>query len=451
MPQNKPIPKIKAEFLLGNLRQMKANPFQALCDWQRDYGDLVSFRLAIRRFYLISHPKLIEQALIKQSDIFVKMYDPKKPTGLALVLGQGLVTSQDELWQRQRRLMQPVFQRSNLASLHSQIVTAGNNLLARWRLLGDGAQVNLADEMMQVTLEVITQTMFSTSVLDKIEHIAPALDTALRYAAKSVMNPLRLPLSIPTQANREFNAASALLDEVIYGIIEQRRSQPSAHNDLLAMLLNASDDNGNLMSDKQIRDEVTTIFSAGHETTANLLSWTLYLLARHPDVLAKLRQELDTLLHGNVPTAEDLQQLVYTRAVLNESMRFRPPVGIMMRKIIKDTEIDGYSLKQGRLAIFSIYNIHHHPDFWQQPEQFDPERFLSDENRRFSFMPFGTGERVCIGNHFALLESQLLLSMIIQNFDLQLLNTDEAEIEMAVTLKPKGGVPARLTVRNRHR
>ncbi|MGZ5581197.1 MAG: cytochrome P450, partial [Methylobacter sp.] len=347
MPHNKTIPKIKGEFLLGNLRQMKANPFQALCDWQRDYGDLASFRLATLHFYLISHPKLIEQALIKQSDIFVKMYDPKKPTGLGLVLGQGLVTSQGELWQRQRRLMQPVFQRSNLASLHSQIVIAGNNLLARWRLLGEGAQVNLADEMMQVTLEVITQTMFSTSVLDKIEHIAPALDTALRYAAKSVMNPLRIPLSIPTQANREFNAASALLDEVIYGIIEQRRSQTAVHNDLLDMLLNASDDNGNLMSDKQIRDEVTTIFSAGHETTANLLSWTLYLLAQHPDILVKLRQELDTLLQGKVPAAEDLQQLVYTRAVLNESMRFRPPVGIMMRKINKDTEIDGYSLKQG--------------------------------------------------------------------------------------------------------
>jgi len=451
MPQNKTIPKIKGEFLLGNLRQMKANPFQALCDWQRDYGDLVRFRLATRHFYLISHPKLIEQALIKQSDIFVKMYDPKKPSGLGLVLGQGLVTSQGDLWQRQRRLMQPVFQRSNLASLHSQIVTAGNNLLVRWRLLGDGAQVNLADEMMQVTLEVITQTMFSTSVLDKIEHIAPALDTALRYAAKSVMNPLRIPLSIPTQANREFNAASALLDEVIYGIIQQRRTQKTVHNDLLAMLLNASDDNGELMSDKQVRDEVTTIFTAGHETTANLLTWTLYLLARHPDVLAKLRQELDTLLQGKTPTADDLQPLVYTRAVLNESMRFRPPVGIMMRRITKDTEIDGHSLNQGRLAIFSIYNIHHHPDFWQQPEQFDPERFLNGENRRFSFMPFGTGERICIGNHFALLESQILLSMIVQNFDLQLLNTDEAEIEMAVTLKPKGGIPVKLTARSRHR
>jgi cytochrome P450 len=449
MPKNKTIPKIKGEFLLGNLRQMKANSFQALCDWQRDYGDLASFRLATRHFYLISHPKLIEQALIKQSDVFVKMYDPKKPKGLALVLGQGLVTSQGELWQRQRRLMQPVFQRSHLASLLPQIVIAGNNLLNKWRLLDEESEVNLADEMIRVTLEVITQTMFSTSVLDKIDRIAPALDTLLRYAAKSVMNPLHIPLCIPTQANQEFNAANALLDEVIYGIIGQRRSQAAKHNDLLDMLLNASDDHGELMSDKQIHDEVITIFTAGHETTANLLTWTLYLLAHHPDVLAKLRQELDALLQGEIPTAEELQQLIYTRAVLNESMRLRPPVGIMMRKIVKDTKIDGYSLKQGRLAIFSIYNIHHHPDFWQQPEKFDPERFLSDENRRFSFMPFGTGERICIGNHFALLENQILLSMIIQNFDLQLLNTDEAEIEMAVTLKPKGGVPAKISARSR--
>ncbi len=449
MPQNKPIPKIKGEFLLGNLRQMKADSFQALCHWQRDYGDLASFRLATRHFYLISHPKLIEQSLVKQSDVFVKMYDPKKPNGLGLVLGQGLLTSQGELWQRQRRLMQPFFQRSNLASLLPQIVDSGNNLLARWRQLGDGAQVNLSDEMLRVTLEVITQTMFSTSVLDKVDRLAPALDPLLRFAAKSAMNPLRLPLFIPTQANRQFKAAQKLLDGIIYEIIGQRRSQATAHNDLLAMLLNASDDNGNLMSDRQIRDEVITIFTAGHETTANLLSWTLYLLARHPDVLAKLRQELDALQQTGMPTAEDLQRLVYTRAVLNESMRIRPPAGILMRKITKDTELDGYSLKQGRLAIFSIYNIHHHPDFWPQPEQFDPERFLNGENRRFSFMPFGTGERVCIGNHFALLESQLLLSMIVQNFDLQLLSTDEAEIEMAVTLKPKGGIPAKLTVRSR--
>lgn len=445
MPHNKTIPQVKGDFLLGNFSQMVANPFQALCDWQRDYGDLVSFRLATRQFYLFSHPKLIEQALIKQSDVFVKTYHPKKPIGLALVLGQGLVTSQGDLWQRQRRLMQPIFQRSNITALLPQIATAGSNMLDRWQKLGEGAEVNLSGEMMQLTLEVITQTMFSASVLDKIEHIAPSLDTLLRYAAKTLLNPLTLPLYVPTPANQKFKQALSIIDDVIYGIIDQRRTTSSTHNDLMDMLLKARDDNsGEKMTDRQIRDEVITIFSAGHETTANLLSWTLYLLSRHPDVLAKLHQELDSLLQGKIPDAEDLQQLVYTRAILNESMRFRPPAGIMLRKVNKDTKIDGYFLKAGRLAIFSIFNLHHHSDFWPQPDQFDPERFLIPENRRFSFMPFGTGERICIANHFALLEAQLLLSMIVQHCDLQLLDTDEVEIEMAVTLRPKGGIPVRI-------
>jgi cytochrome P450 len=259
------------------------------------------------------------------------------------------------------------------------------------------------------------------------------------------VSPLTLPLHVPIPANQKFKVALGIIDDVIYGIIEQRRKTSSAPNDLLDMLFKARDESsGERMTDRQIRDEVITIFSAGHETTANLLSWTLYLLARHPDVLAKLHEELDGLLQGKIPNAEDLQQLVYTKAILNESMRLRPPAGILLRKVNKDTEVDGYFLKAGRPAIFSIFNIHHHAEFWPQAEQFDPERFLIPQNRRFSFMPFGVGERSCIASHFALMEAQLLLSMIVQHCDLQLLNKDEAEVEMAVTLRPKGGIPVRI-------
>ena len=318
MPQTKPIPQVKGDLLLGNIRQLKTNAFQAFCSWQRDYGDLVSFRLATRQFYLFSHPNLVEQALIKHSDVFVKLYDPKKPSGLSLVLGQGLVTSRGELWQTQRRLMQPVFQRKNLTALQGQMQQAGQTLLSRWQELGAGAEINLSQEMLHLTLEVITQTMFSTSVLDKIEQIAPALDTALKFAARNMMNPLLPPIFIPTAANRKFTQALAVLDSVIYGIIDQRRNSASEHHDLLDMLLNTKDDaSGKRMSNRQIHDEVLTIFSAGHETTSNLLSWTLYLLARHPSALAKLRQELDTVLQGKTPNAESTQQLVYTKAVLN--------------------------------------------------------------------------------------------------------------------------------------
>jgi len=445
MPQTKPIPQAKGDFLLGNFRQLKADSFRALCDWRREYGDLVGFKIGTQQFYLFSHPKLIEEALIKQADVFVKMYDPQKPRGLELVLGQGLVTSTGELWQKQRRLMQPVFQRKNLSGLLPQYAAAGEDMLKRWRQLGDGAEIDLCNEMMRLTLEVITQTMFGTSVLDKVEQIAPALDTVLRFAAKSLMSPIAIPLAIPTPSNLKFKRAMGFLDDIIYGIIQERRKKPSGNADLLDMLLQARDPDTNApMPDKQIRDEVITIFSAGHETTSNLLTWTIYLLAKHPTVLSTLRREIDQSINGKPLEFDDLAKLGYTKAVLNESLRFRPPVGVMMRKIQRETEVDGYRLKAGSLAIFNIYNVHHHPDLWHEPERFDPGRFLSSESRRFSFMPFGAGERICIGNHFAMLESQLLLAMIIREYDFELLNPVEAEVEMVVSLRPKGGLPVRI-------
>ncbi|MCQ8179581.1 cytochrome P450 [Methylomonas sp. SURF-1] len=446
MPNAKPIPQAKADFLIGNLRPLAADPFRTLSAWWRDYGDAVGFRVLTRQFYMFSHPSMAEQALVRQADTFAKMYDPQKPKGLELVLGQGLVTSRGELWRNQRRLMQPVFQRGNLSALQPQIVAAGREMLLRWQRLGDGVQVNLCDEMMRLTLEVITQTMFGTSVLDRIDAIAPALDTALRHAAASLLNPLSLPPSVPTPRNRAFNRAMATLDGVVYGIIEQRRAHPApAGRDLLGMLLQARDeDSGTGMSDRQLRDEVLTIFSAGHETTSNLLSWTLYLLARHPDVLGRLRRELQALPAEEDWQFADLQSLEYCKAVLNESLRLRPPVGVIMRKIQRDAEVEGYRLAAGSLALFNIFNLHHHPQFWSDSERFDPERFLGNRSHRFAFMPFGAGERICIGNHFALLESQLLLSLIVRHYDIELLDPGEAEIEMMVSLRPKGGLQVRL-------
>lgn len=449
MSHIKPIPQAKGDFLLGNFRELKADSFRALCAWQRDYGDLVGFKIGAQQFYLFSHPKLIEEALIKQSDTFVKLYDPRKPKGLELVLGQGLVTSKGELWQKQRGLMQPVFQRKNLSTLLPQFATAGEQMLERWRQIGTSAEVNLSEEMMRLTLEVITQTMFGTSVLDKIEQIAPALDTVLRFAAKSLMSPVAIPLAVPTLSNVAFKKAMAFLDGIIYGIIDERRGEPSGNGDLLDMLLAARDEvTGEPMKRKQMRDEVITIFSAGHETTSNLLTWTLYLLAKHRAVTDKLREEFEAVTNGKPLQLDDLPSLNYTKAVLNESLRIRPPVGVMMRKLVKDTEVDGYLLKAGGFAIFSIYNVHHHPDLWAEPEEFNPDRFQSAESRRFSFMPFGAGERICIGNHFAMLEAQFLLAMMIQAYDFELIEQAEPKIEMVISVRPKGGLPIRIVLRD---
>jgi cytochrome P450 len=438
--QSQALPSPKARLLLGHLPEFRPDPLACMSRWHRDYGDFVSFRLGLKRFYLLSHPDLAEQALVEQPDVFVKMYDPAKPKGLQLVLGQGLVTSTGPLWQQQRRLLQPVFQRRGIDAMRPQMAAAGEQWVRRWQKLSPGTEVDIANEMMRLTLEVLTRTMFSTSVLSEVDAIAPALDTCLRYAAQTTMNPLTPPLWVPTFANQSFKKALATLDAVIYRMIERRR-EGQAHDDLLGRLLNAADsDTGSGMSVRQLRDEMLTIFTAGHETTANLMTWTLYLLARHPEAQNKARAELKEVLNGSPAAGEQLDRLVYTKAVLQEAMRLRPPAGVVIRKLIRDTTLQGHSLKAGSLAVVSIFNIHHHPDLWGVPEAYDPERFIDKKIDKYHFLPFGIGSRFCIGNHFAMMETTLLLAMLLRNFNFMLCTEQEPEIEMAVTVRPKGGL-----------
>ncbi len=440
------IPGPPGQFLLGNVKAFKSDSLGCLISWHRQYGDLLQFKLGLRNVYLFSHPDYIEQTLIKHPEIFTKMYDPGNPKGLAHILGQGLVTSQGELWRKQRRLMQPVFQRNHTQSLIPQIQLAGMQMINRWQQLPNDAIVNIADEMMKLTLEVITQTMFSTSVLNQINEIAPALDIGIRYAAKTAMNPLTPPLSWPTPGNRQFLQARNQLNQVIDEVINQRRNAGAGQNDLLDRLINAQDPvTGSRMDDRQIRDEVTTIFSAGHETTANALTWTLYLLGRHPEVLSQARKEIADIDTSIDISPESIPQLVYCRAVLEESMRIRPPVGFMMRKIKSSIDISNYPIKAPGLAVFSIYNLHHHPEFWDQPEQFKPERFIDNKTiEKYSYLPFGSGERYCIGKQFAMTEALVLLTLILKHFQLTPIDDNEPKMEMAVTIRPKGGLNMRM-------
>jgi cytochrome P450 len=443
--QNATIPEPQGHPLVGNLPEFKKNPVACMHRWHREYGDIVGFRIGPQRMYLLSHPVLVEQALIEQPDVFVKMYDPKKPKGLQLVLGQGLVTSKGALWQQQRRLLQPVFQRGNVAALLPQMATAGMQMIQHWQSLAPASEVEIPAEMLRLTMEVLTRTMFSASVLDRIGVIAPALATCLRYATSSTMNPLTPPLWFPSPTNLEFKRALAALDQVIYGMIDERQASNASHDDLLGLLLNSADpETGTGMNRRQLRDEMLTIFTAGHETTSNAMTWTLYYLARHPEVMSKLREELRQVLNGGLPTHEQLDQLPYTRAVLFESMRMRPPAAFVIRKIERDTRLKDYELKADRLALLSIYNIHHHPALWENPEIFDPERFIDRKVSKYTFFPFGVGSRFCIGNHFATVEMTLLLSMLAQHFDFSLCNELEPEMEMAVTIRPKGGLRLRV-------
>ncbi|MDI3465526.1 MAG: hypothetical protein OJF50_004347 [Nitrospira sp.] len=427
--------------LLGHLPGFKKRPLETMFGWWRQHGDALRFRLGPKTLHLFSHPDLAEEILVQQSDRFVKVYDPRRPVGLALVLGNGLVTSSGEVWKRHRRIIQPVFHRSRMAAMADRMAQVGEQRIAGWADR-EGQPVDIATEMMQLALEVISQTMFTTSMAQHIKHISRALRVSLKYAFDSFHNPLRLPSWVPTPRNREFRSVMQFMDGLIYGLLAERRRTGATHGDLLDLLLQARDEEtGAGLSDQELRDEALTIFAAGHETTANALAWTWYLLATHPEAKARFHDELDRVLQGRTPTADDLQHLPYTRAIFDESLRLYPPAPAVQRKAATSTTVGGLPLPVGALVLVGTYNLHRHPAFWSNPDQFLPERWLNGERpaSRYAYLPFGAGPRACVGIHFASVEGPLLLALIGRRYDLQLAQ-ETVEPELMVTLRPKGGI-----------
>jgi cytochrome P450 len=291
--------------------------------------------------------------------------------------------------------------------------------------------------------------MFSTSMTQHIERISHALHVSIKYAFDSFSNPLFLPLWVPTARNREFHSVMQFMDGLMYGLLAERRRSGAHHDDLLDLLLQARDeDTGEGLTDQELRDEALTIFAAGHETTANALSWTWYLLATHPEAQARFHEEVDRVLRGRTPNADDLQNLPYTRALFEESLRLYPPVPAVHRKAATRTTVGGLSLPEGAFVLVGTYNLHRHLGFWPNPERFLPERWLNGErpSSRYAYMPFGAGPRTCVGLHFASVEGPLLLALIGRRYELQLAQAS-VEPELMVTLRPKGGI--RMTLQPR--
>ncbi len=427
--------------LLGHLGSFKKQPLEMLSTWWRRHGDALRFRLGPKTLHLFSHPDLAEEILVQQADRFVKVYDPQRPTGLALVLGNGLVTSSGEVWKRHRRIIQPIFHRSRMAAMADRMAQVGEERVTAWKDQA-GSTIDIAAEMMQLALEVISQTMFSTSMTQHIDRISHALQVSIKYAFDSFSNPLFLPLWVPTARNREFHSVMQFLDGLMYGLLAERRQSGAQRGDLLDLLLQARDEEtGEGLSDQELRDEALTIFAAGHETTANALAWTWYLLATHPEAKARFHEEVDRVLQGRTPTADDLQHLPYTRALFDESLRLYPPAPAVQRKAATSTTVGGLPLPAGALVLIGTYNLQRHPAFWPNPEQFMPERWLDGERpaARYAYLPFGAGPRACVGIHFASVEGPLLLALIGRHYDLQLAQ-ERVEPQLMVTLRPKGGI-----------
>lgn len=442
----------RGHFLFGSLRDFRRDLVGTVSRAHRRLGDVVRFRLGHKAFFVLSHPRFAERVFIDERENFVKVYEQKHNQFLALIFGKGIFTASGREWKDQRQMMQPVFQRTQILAMAHFMLNAGRRMVQRWEAkAASGEVVEITEEMSRLTMDVIVTSMFSADVLDRADELARDVAVVVRYVGKSFFNPLQPPLWFPSPGNLAFKRAHSRLSRLIYTLIDEHRANPGAHGDLLDRLLQARyHETGKPMPLSLVHDQVAGIFGAGHETTSCAMTWTWYLLGKHPEALKRLHSELDSVLQGREPCVEDLPNLPYTRMVLEESMRLLPPVPQLPRVPLRDFDANGFHVPAGSVVLVSFLNIHRHIDYWEEPDSFRPERFDPAANatrHRCAYLPFGVGPHVCLGSHFAMTEAQLLLAMLAQKFDVQLLPDQTAETEVVITLRPKHGLYAKLTPR----
>src|SRR5687768_17837031 len=430
-----------------NALRMGRDPLAFLTAIADQYGDIARVALGPETVYLFNHPDLVRDVLVTHHRSFHKGRGLERAKRL---LGEGLLTSEGEFHLRQRRLAQPAFHRQRIAAYATTMSDYAARTRSGW---ADRQTVDAHAEMTRLPLGIVAKTLFDADVEAEAAEIGQAMTTAFE-----VFNFAMLPFTeyldrLPIPAVRRFNAARDRLDRTIYRMIRERRASGEDRGDLLSMLLLAQDTEGDGtgMSDLQLRDEALTIFLAGHETTANALTWTWYLLSQHPDAEARLHAEVDSVLSGRLPTFDDLPQLPYTRMVLAEAMRLYPPAWAIGRRAIKPYEANGYTVPAGSVILMCQYIMHRDARFFPEPERFDPERWTPTaqaERPKFSYFPFGGGARVCIGEQFAWMEGILLLATMAQQWRMRLVPEQMIDLQPLITLRPKYGMKMTLTRRH---
>lgn len=418
-----------------------------------DYGDVVRFKFGPFQYYLVNDPNVVKHVLVDNPKAYTKS---RNYLGLKVVLGEGLLTSEGDHWRRQRKLAQPAFRRDKLAGFADQMSMATRDMLGRWKSEGSAKAFCIHTEMMRLTFRIVGLTLFSADVDGEAKEVGQALDVAMHWANDYAESMFRIPPFIPTPANLRFKKAKKTLDDVVFGLIAERRASAAKNgqfgDDLLGMLMEATEEPeaggaaGGGMDDQQLRDEIITMILAGHETTANLLAWTFHLLSKHPEVERKIREEATRVLGDRDPVLEDVRSLEYTRMVLEEALRLYPPAWIFERQAVVADTLGGYRIEPGAIVGLCPYVLHRHPDHWENPEGFDPERFRperAEKRARYAYLPFGGGPRTCVGNHFAMMEGQILLAMIVREHRLELEPSHKVELDPVITLRPKTGIVVR--------
>ncbi len=435
--------------ILGNSRGFQQDLIGTLLSGWRDHGDVVRFRGVGPLFpvYLVVHPDYVKRVLQDNHKNYPKT--PFVNDKWRMVVGEGLICSEGDFWRRQRRLAQPAFHRQLMGSFGTLMTQNTARMLERWEgHAARGEEVNVTVEMTHLALAILAQAMFSADWSREAEVMGPAVEIAIGHAYHQMEEFITLPEFLPTPANRRFKRAKAALDEIVYRLIAERHRVAEQPHDLLGALMTARDEEtGEAMSDEQVRNEVMTFMFGGHETVAAGLSWTLYLLSKHPEAARRVRAEAEEVLQGRPPTVEELPRLTYTNLVIHESLRLYPPVWLISRTPIADDEIGGYRIPAGSMVLLSSFVSHRHPAFWSDPEGFDPERFTperSEERPRHAWFPFSGGPRKCIGDYFGLMEMQIVIAMIAQRFRADLAPGHPVIPKPGITLGQKEGMFMRL-------
>ncbi len=443
-------------FLWGVLPKFQQSPLGTLIEFQKTYGDAVRFH-AVGPFYgyQFSHPDHHKHILQDNNQNYTKI---PHPTMLLIqpVVGNGLLTSDGDFWRRQRRLAQPAFHRRRISDLGDTMTAATDHMLGKWETaVRDNPVLDVDQWINLLTLEIVGRTLFSIDVTQEADKVGEAFTAVNEQVGRLTRQPfsdrlIRVPFLPMT---RRLRRNTAVLDEVVNRIIDERRAMPDADmpDDLLTMFMQAVDEEtGGQMDDKQLRDEVMTILLAGHETTAVSLSWIFYLLSQHPTVREALFAEVDGVLNGRLPTTNDIPNLPYANMIIEEAMRLYPPVYAIGRFGHAPDTVGDFDTTRNAVIILCPFITHRHPEFWDEPEKFDPERFTPERKKdrpRYAYLPFGGGPRQCIGNNFAMTEAILLLTTICQRFTMELVAGYQAELNPLITLRPKNGLPMKVTKR----
>jgi cytochrome P450 len=441
------IPKVRPQSsLLKNMLPFGNDPIAFVENNRKEYGDVFNVNFPLIDFIVITHCFHVKHVLVDNQKNYTKgrSYD-----FLKMAIGNGLITNEGDSWLTNRRLSQPAFHKKELENFVQLIVKETRGLINTLKTSADKNEVvDLSEHMNEITLNVISKILFSTELGDDRQVIMDAVTVGNRYVAYRLQNLLRPPVWVPTKKNLEFKKALKQGDEILFKLIKSRRTEDKTYNDLLSMLLHAKDEeSGETMDDQQLRDEMITLLIAGFETSANALTWGIWELFKNPEVVVKLREELNSKADFENMEFSELFSLPYTNMVINECLRMYPPAWSISRNALDEDNLNGFEIKKGNQLMFHIYAIQRNEEYWADPNSFDPERFNPENIKKIpkhAFMPFGAGPRFCIGSNLAMLEMIVILSMLVKEFDVEVIKEQKIEFESLVTNRPKYGMKIKL-------